>query len=370
MIAAPGRGGRIVLVCDFLLRYTAMLAGGLSRQNAQVALLTRDHDLEFGGRPGAARAFVADAIEPGTLHRSLSGRVRSPRGMLGAVALRHELRHFAPDIVHLQDSIYNDPRLPLVARARRRRFALTVHDPVRHPGDRARRWTVGASRFLVREAGLIFVHGEAIREELIELLDPSAPVVVVPHGVDPAAISAIPKRPSLLFFGRLSHYKGLDVLLDAIELVWRDLPDATLTIAGEGDIEDHPALADDRVDLRREYIPEEEVPQLFEAAGCVVLPYRQASQSGVGSLAKAAGRPLVASALGGLPELLADGSGLLVPAEDPVRLAAALVSVLSDLRLAERLGRAGAATALGQSSWDAVAARTLAAYDEHLRAAR
>jgi glycosyltransferase involved in cell wall biosynthesis len=370
-VSAPGEANpRILLACDFFLRYSAMLAGGLARSGSEVALLSRDHDLEFGGEAGAAREFVRAAVPAEVARRTLPGRVRSPRGWGRALRLRREMRRFAPDVVHLQESIGNDIRLPLAAGARRGRYALTVHDPVRHPGDRSSWWIARANRSLLRFAGLIFVHGEALREELVELFEPSAPIVVVPHGIDPEPIAPIPDRPSVLFFGRLSHYKGLDVLLDAMEVVWRELPTATLTIAGAGEIEGHRALSDRRVELRREHVADAEVPRLIEAAGCVVLPYRQASQSGVGSLAKAHGRPLVATAVGALPELLADGSGLLVAPEDASALAGALVAVLRDRDLARRLGAAGARTAAREGSWETVASRTLAAYREHLLRAR
>lgn len=329
-------------------------------------MLSRCHDLEFGGTPGAAADFAAAATGGAVSHRVLSGRVRSPRGWIEALRLRGEVRRLGPEVVHLQESIGNDPRLAIAAGARRGRFALTVHDPVRHPGDSASAWTVRSNRALVRGAGLIFVHGEALREELLELLEPSAPIVVVPHGIDPAALTPVPAGPSILFFGRLSRYKGVDMLLDAMADVWRRLPDATLTIAGAGEIDDHAALADSRVDLRLGHVADADVPGLFEAARCVVLPYRQASQSGVGSLAKAHGRPLVATAVGSLGELLADGSGVLVAADEPARLAEALVTVLEDRELAQRLGTAGARTAAREGSWDAVSGRTLAAYREHL----
>jgi glycosyltransferase involved in cell wall biosynthesis len=361
-----------LLACDFFLRYTAMLAGGLDRAGASVALLGRDHDEEFGDRPGAAAEFVATATGPAVRRCTIAGRVRSPRALGGALRARRELRRFGADVVHLQESIGNDLRLIYASGARPRRFALTVHDPVRHPGDDASRSSALSNRALVRSAGLIFVHGDALRDELIALAHPRAPIVVVPHGVDPAATepAPLPQRPSILFFGRLGYYKGIDVLLDAMHAVWAEQPEATLTIAGAGELADHPALADPRVAVRREHIPDAELPELFAAASCVALPYRQASQSGVGALAKRYGRGLVVSAVGGLPELVGDGSGLTVPAEDPPALARALVEILGDRVLAERLGRAGHASAVAGADWDSVAAMTLAAYEEHLLAPR
>lgn len=367
MSGSGGAGPRVVLACDFMLRYTAMLAGALGRAGAQMMLLTRDHDLEFGGRPGAAAEFIADAVGDNVVHRVLEGRLRSPRGWTQALRLRRgELRAFSPDVVHVSEAVINDPRLLLAARARPRRFALTCHDPTLHPGDSVSPWDRLSNPTIVRAAGLIFVHGESLREELLDRFSPSGPVVVVPHGIDPGTPAPPPARPAILFFGRISHYKGLDILLDAMADVWRELPEATLTIAGVGEIGDHPAFRDQRVSVRSGHVPDSEVPSLIAAASCVALPYRQASQSGVGSLVKPHGRPLVATAVGGLPDLLADGSGLLVPPEDPPKLAQALVEVLSDRELASRLAEAGSRTATREGSWDAVAARTLAAYEEHL----
>jgi glycosyltransferase involved in cell wall biosynthesis len=364
--AAGGRGPRVVCACDFHLRYCTRLAAGLDREGAEVVLMTRDHDLEFGAEQGAASSFIAATVGAGVTHRALSGRVRSPGGWAQATRMRRALHRFDPEVVHLQESVGNDPRLLLAGVVGRRRLALTIHDPSPHPGDRVPRQDAFLNSALVRAAGLVFVHGEALKEQLVERLHPRAPVVVVPHGVAAAAVSPVPADPSLLFFGRISYYKGIDVLLDAMAAVWKGVPAARLTIAGEGDLEPHPALDDSRVTLRRGHIPDADVPGLIEASRCVVLPYREASQSGVGSLVKPYGRPLVVTAVGGLPELVADGSGLTAPSQDPAALAAALVEVLTDAPLAARLGAAGAATAGAGASWDSVARLTLDAYREHL----
>ncbi len=361
---------RVVLACDFHFRYSVMLAAGQERAGARVTLLTRRHDEEFGDRPGAAAEFVAERAPASVRHLSIPGRVRSLRGFAEAAGVARQVRRFGPDVVHLQESIGTDFRLVLASGARPRRFALTVHDPVRHPGERKSKSGLLGNAALVRAAGLIFVHAEALREELEAVARPRAPIVVVPHGVDPVQPEPLPDRPAVLFFGRLGHYKGVDVLLDAMAEVWKSLPEATLTIAGDGELEDHPALADERVTLRREYLPDEELPALFGSARCVVLPYRQASQSGVGSLAKRYGRPLVVSEVGGLPELVADGSGLTAAPEDPGALARSLLDVLGDEQRCLRLAEAARRSAASASDWATVGATTLAAYREHLLPSR
>ena len=147
--------------------------------------------------------------------------------------------------------------------------------------------------------------------------------------------------------------------------VWERIPDATLTIAGEGALEEHPALADPRVEVRNHYIPDSAVPALFAAVTCCVLPYREASQSGVGSRAKSHGRAIVATAVGGLPELVGPESGRIVPAGDPSALADAVVEVLATPGLAAAMG-AAAAEAVQHAGWDRVGAVTLDAYERHL----
>lgn len=110
------------------------------------------------------------------------------------------------------------------------------------------------------------------------------------------------KEPSLLFFGRLSWYKGVDVLLDAMQLLWRRTPEARVVIATGGELPEHQVLADPHILVRHPHVPEADVPALFGDARCVVLPYREASQSGVGARAKGFGRPLVVSDVGDLPD--------------------------------------------------------------------
>jgi glycosyltransferase involved in cell wall biosynthesis len=363
-----GEGGgrpRVWLACDWFVKYTAGLAGGLGEVGCETVLLTRNHDREFGGRTGAMWEFVAQ--EAGSSrHLVLRGRVRDPGALIEVARLRRFARRWRPDFVHVQDSLANDPRLGHASGLRARRYALTVHDPVPHPGDAvAGRLQRAARRRLRARAGLAFVHSEALADELRATGDVSCPVVVVPHGAGAPEPSPLPQRPSLLFFGRISHYKGLDVLLDAMPLVWERHPEVELVIAGEGEVPSRPALSDPRVSLRRGYLADAELPALFAASSCVVLPYRQASQSGVGTQARQFGRAVVATRVGGLAELVGPDQGRLVEPGDPAALAAAVAELVADPALAADLGRR-AAEASTAVSWPSVAEATLDAYRRYL----
>jgi glycosyltransferase involved in cell wall biosynthesis len=278
--------------------------------------------------------------------------------------MAREVQAWSPDVVHAQDSVVHDPRLPFVARLRPRRYAVTVHDPRPHPGDRVLPLPMRTAReALFGLAGVVFVHSEPLRDAMRDTfrLSPRA-IEVVAHGTDALPVEPLPARPTVLFFGRLSQYKGLDVLLRAMPRVWANVPDAHLVVAGEGPLPDAPELGDERVVVHNDYVPEADVTRLFREATVVALPYVEATQSGVGSVAKAHGRPMVATRAGSLPELVADGSGLVVEPSDAGGLAGALVELLADEARAREMGLAGARTAGERTSWAAVGAATLDAY--------
>jgi glycosyltransferase involved in cell wall biosynthesis len=369
-VPEPGAGAgaplRTWLACDWFVKYTAGLARGLAEVGCEVELLTRDHDQEFGDEPGAMRAFVAASSQGAFRHLELGGRVRSLSGARDVARLARLRRSLKPDVVHIQDSVANDARLALASGIPGQRYALTVHDPVTHPGDAISPASIRVvRRRLRRGAALVIVHSQALAEELEGTGDVRAPIEVVPHGAGEAEFVP-PPADSLLFFGRMSHYKGLDVLLDAMAAVWERRPEVRLTVAGEGDVPPHEAFADARVTLRQEYLSEDELPALFAAATCLVLPYRQASQSGVGSLAMQHGRAVIATRVGGLPELVGEDWGRLVAPEDSAALAAAILELVETPGLAEQMGRRAADTVAREIGWKAVAARTVDCYRRHL----
>ncbi|HEV7562053.1 MAG TPA: glycosyltransferase family 4 protein [Solirubrobacterales bacterium] len=357
---------KVLLACEWFVKYTAGLARGLADAGCDVVLLSRDHDLEFGGEPGAMREFVAATLDGKGRHLEIGGRVRDPSKLREMLAVRRELGRWQPDFVHIQDSLTHDMRLAVAGGYPWRHYAVTVHDPAPHPGDPQPPLRIRTvRRALRRRADLVFAHSQVLVDELRAIGDIRHAAEVVPHGFGELSVTPLPERPSLLFFGRISHYKGLDTLLEAMPIVWRSLPAVTLTVAGSGDVPDLPALGDPRVTLRAEHVPEADVPGLFEAASSVVLPYRQASQSGIGSEAKRYGRAMIVTDVGGLPDLVADGGGRLVPAEDPAALAAAIVEVVGTPGLAAEIG-AEAAASVGEAGWESVGAQTLAAYRRHL----
>ena len=161
----------------------------------------------------------------------------------------------------------------------------------------------------------------------------------------------------------------MDVLLEA----FRQVEGAELWVVGRPlamDMEPLHELArrvPGRVRFVTRYVTDPQIPAFFRRADVVALPYRVIDQSGVLYVALAFGKPIVMSSVGGFREVAEDhGAGRLVPPGDPQALAAALGELLSDREQRAALGARAAAAAAGAYSWDEVARRTLALYEELL----
>jgi glycosyltransferase involved in cell wall biosynthesis len=151
-----------------------------------------------------------------------------------------------------------------------------------------------------------------------------------------------------LFVGVLERYKAVDVLADAWRLTAPRVPEATLHIVGRGTLSGVPARLVEDLPGRTswsEALTTPEVVAALDEATVLVLPSRSEGLGRVVVEAFCRGRGVVASRVGGIPDLVNDGEdGLLVQAGDAAALADALVRVLSDRSLGERLGAAGRIT--------------------------
>lgn len=241
-----------------------------------------------------------------------------------------------------------------------------VHNALPHErrfGDAAAaRWALGASQGLV-------VLSKSVRED-VRRLGIDVPVELVAHptygqfGTPPVPTEAraalgLRDAPTLLFFGFVRPYKGLDVLLDALPAIQAQVPDVQLVVAGEiyeGEdrLRARAALLGDAVRIDADYVASERVPIYFGAADIVVQPYVTATQSGVARLAFGLRTPVLTTDVGGLAEAVPDGvAGRVVPPRNPAALAEAAISVLLDPALRERLA-AGAARQAAADGWGPV----------------
>jgi starch synthase len=200
--------------------------------------------------------------------------------------------------------------------------------------------------------------------DTLEYAPDPATDVLEKHGVDPA-------RPYVIFVGRITRQKGVPVLLRAAESLD---PSAQLVLcAGAADTPELGAeVASLVAGLRSsrsgvlwipEMLPKTEIMQLLTHALAIATPSLYEPLGIVNLEAMACSTAVVASRVGGIPEVVDGGvTGLLVPPGDPASLADALNMLLRDPGRASAMGDAGRARAVGEFSWDAVAAQTAALY--------
>jgi glycosyltransferase involved in cell wall biosynthesis len=329
----------------------------------RVAVLTTSYP-RFDG--DAAGRFVADAVE----------RVRA-RGVDVEVIGPEQFRHYGIAYGHgMLGNLRRRPWLGLLVpglllsfvRAARRIDADIVHAHWLPAGwvaarsgkayvvqvwgtdvELARRAPWLAHRVL-RGAKLVIAASNELAEGARAL--GAREVRVIPSGVElPAHVGEEAEPPEVLFAGRLSPEKGVLELVEAADGM-------NLVVAGDG-----PLRA--RVPGARGFVPHDELQRLYARAAVVACPSRREG-FGVACLeAMAHGRPVVATSVGGLLDLVVDGeTGIVVPPRDPVALRSALERLLADPDLRRRLGTAGRDRARTLFSWETVTDATLAAYAE------
>lgn len=142
----------------------------------------------------------------------------------------------------------------------------------------------------------------------------------------------IPKSDNiLLFYGLINKYKGVDILIAAMEKVIKVLPDLKLIIAGKGIIEYDISTLGSNYEIINRYISNEEIADLNQMATLVVCPYYSASQSGVVMTSFAFNNPVLATNVGALPEVIEDGkTGMLIDSPDCDLLAGKIIDFFED----------------------------------------
>jgi glycosyltransferase involved in cell wall biosynthesis len=301
---------------DFAGRFVADLVEGLELRGVDVSVLApggyRDFGLAYGGglvhnvkrKPWLAPLLVVSMIRA-VRRATRDGRLVHAHwlaaGAICALARRPFVRRF--------------PRL-VGAIVRRARVVICVSAAL---GEAARR------------CGARDVH-------------------VIPNGVRiPAEVEPEAEPAEILFAGRLSPEKGIEELVEATRGM-------NLVVAGDGPLRD-------RVTGALGFVPHDELERLYDRAAIVVLPsYREGLPLCVIE-AMAHGRPVVATKVGGIPELVEDGvTGFLVEPGDAAALRCALQRLLDDPMLRRRMGREGRRRILGRCSLEAVTDATLDAY--------
>ncbi len=277
-----------------------------------------------------------------------------------------------PDVIHLDNvqlrmglALWEWRRIPMV---------LTVHDPEPHSGEG--NWRSGVANRLT----FPFVRRFVLYNE--SWAAPFAARIQVPRDrIDTMRLGvhgmcgeweheiAPEEEKTVLFFGRLSLYKGLEVLYRAAPLVAQKVKNVRFIVAGRPERgytpPPPPQLPNGgEIQVVQRYLHNAEASQLFERAALVVCPNIDATQSGVVLTAFGFGKPVVATRVGGIPEYVENGvTGDLVEPNDPAALADALVRLLLDRSARLQMQANVRRHAQGEFSWRTFAGQMRQVYE-------
>lgn len=358
---------RVCLISTPGLRdYVLSLAGVLSKV-VDLLLIVEDGVSEAD----AAAVGAASVIRtPWPRHRDIAGNVRHLAKIKSAIS------SFNPDVVHVggEGQVWLTALKSVLGA---RPLVVTAHDVHTHPGDRDSqtipRPIINA---FIKTADAVIVHGDGLKRDAEQSLGLSPARVFSSLHPVMRRYREIADREGLrraddgalriLFFGRIFRYKGLDHLIAADDMIGSSAPNRKIVIAGRGEMEAAQAAAaanPERYDLRPRRIDDVETAQLFKDADVLVLPYIEASQSGVLAIAPSFGLPVVATDVGEIGDVVRKtGMGLLVPPADPAALAQALKHTLTDAASRTKLAQRSGAAMTDVLSDGRIWARTRAAY--------
>jgi glycosyltransferase involved in cell wall biosynthesis len=372
--------------------YSYKLANALADQGLQVTLFV-DDQYELDHLPAKFNKIKALSSKNVSIrsNRHLITRVASIAGahFYNWHKFYCYVRRDRPEIVHIQSLFYPfDSHMLSYLKRINSRLVLTVHDVIPHKFYTRRfAWLeLRILQHMYNSPDKLIVHTETNKEQLLtDFSVDEHKVVIIPHGEYSLAgisqeISEKLARSSLhlndndkviLYFGYIRKTKGIDILLKAFDRVAERFSDIVLVISGsviQGEsFSEHRETINklkcrSRIKCFLKYVEHQDVPIFFTPADIVVLPYVQFhSQSGVLHLAQGFGKPVIATDVGGLPEVVDEGkTGVVVGAGDVEGLARAMTHLLENDGLRREMGQRAREMAMKRFSWEAIAEATIA----------
>ncbi|MCX6165964.1 MAG: glycosyltransferase family 4 protein, partial [Ignavibacteriae bacterium] len=263
---------------------------------------------------------------------------------------------------------------------RYKKKVFTIHDVKLHSGEKNRKVLNVAEnlcKWLIKSKHQIILQNNSDYNEILKKYpNKKEKINIIPFKCLSIFKGFLNDNTSLvesdiLFFGRISPYKGLKYLVDAIEIVKKTIPDVRVVIAGGGNIEKD--LPKEKVNgsytIHNRYISNEEMAGYVANTKIVVCPYIDATQSGVVMTSFAFGKPVIASTVGGFLDVIEDKvTGLLVPPRDVKGLANAIISLLSDSKRIDEMSKNIINICdKGNLSWDYIVKDVKKVYDKALK---
>jgi D-inositol-3-phosphate glycosyltransferase len=330
--AHPLRGG--------LSAFNERLAAALQEEGHEVVIYT--FSLQYPSILFPGKTQYSSDPAPSTIDIRIRINSINP---FNWIKVGNEIKREMADVVIFRFWIpFIGPSLGTIARIVRKNkhskilgFLDNVIPHEKRPGDTA------LTKYFLKGCDGFIVMSKQVLSELQSFL-PNAKNILLPHPIYDygkpiaradacKALKLHPGKKNILFFGFIRGYKGLDLLLESFAITLKTLPDLHLIIAGEFYEPEQPyrnqierLSIQNHLTLHNDYIPDAEVKNYFSAADLVVQPYKTATQSGISQLAYHFEKPMIVTAVGGLPEIVPDGVAGFVTEKEPLKIAEAIIT--------------------------------------------
>ena len=278
-----------------------------------------------------------------------------------------------PDVIHISGSYVWVIGLFFFLKIRKYPVVITLHDVNAHYGERTLINRI-TNYFYLKIADYVFVHGKNLKKELLKGGVDKNSVAVIKHGnysfFTKYSNEEVEEDGSILFFGRIEDYKGLEYLLKAVPLIKKEIEDINIIIAGSGDLTKYNELIEgnENLEIINKYIEDDLVAKLFQRASVVAMPYIEGSQSGIIPIAYSFRKPVVVTDVGSIPEVVDDGStGFIVPPHDVDALSKSLITILKDDDLREKMGINCYKKMEEELSWNKISKQTVGVYKKLIK---
>lgn len=366
--------------------------GGMPHYTAEVANALANHvEVYVIGSKRINADYFSDKIHIIKAFNPLDFTMNHLKGALSAKTIQgfisykaiREIDQIKPDIIHLTTPMM--PPLPLYLKLYRldKKYPIiyTKHNVHSQSDFLTYLLEEPVLNFFENRVRLerIIVHTLTDKDELCRTKGvPEKSIEVIPHGAysifSELSAGNIAERTgtdhTLLFFGNIREYKGLKYLLEAIVKVKDEISEIKLIVAGDGDITPYQGLIDacnGNVEVHNYYIPDEQVPAIFNRAAIVVLPYAEMSgMSGILNVAYAFNKPVIVTDVAGIHEMVEhEKTGLLIPPKDADQLASAIIRLLNEKEMRDEMKK-NIERKCRDLSWDKIGVRTLELYNKVL----
>lgn len=357
---------RLVCLSFGFFDYTIRLANAISKDATVLLLLPNASNMH---------EHIGDIDENIKYHLfDMPKHIYYPTNLLTCIEIVKQIYYFKPDVIHLQatTSLVCCGILPFVTKYP---LVSTFHDPFPHSGEEffLSTFVLFCQRKLSNQ---IIVHGIKNKEAMIDkykLMDEIiSSIQIGEHNTElfkKWETNSIEVCENIvLFFGRIWKYKGLEYLIKAEPIITKEIPDAKIVIAGTG--ENFGKYLDliankEHFIIHNKYIDYKTGAELFQKCSLVVLPYIEASQSGVIPTAYSFKKPVVVTEVGAIPEIVDDGiTGLIVPPKNSEALAEAIIKLLKDNDLRERMGENAYLKLKSDLSWNKISVMIIQIYND------